>query len=166
MHINPLLNIHYFLLFHNDCKKFQLLTVRRNYTLPSPQTYIRYNEQQESVDFFLKACCFVRSGFGHLLLTSCPTLRADEEEDVDEEDEAWWRGLCLWGMWSSLGCDDEGPVWPCCWTQTQSWCNTWTAFSTLKQPLLPSPPKLIMIYINSVIQMIGLLYYYIWSTDQ
>lgn len=112
MYINPPLKIHYIPLFHNDCKKFQLPTIQRNYTLPSPQTYSQhtYNEQQESVDFFLKVCSFARSGFRHLLLTSCPTLRADEEEDVDEEDEAWWRGLCLWGKWSRLGCDDEGPV--------------------------------------------------------
>ena len=46
---------------------------------------------------------FFASCVGHLLLTSCPTLRAEEEEEVEEEEEAWWRGLCLWGMWSRLG---------------------------------------------------------------
>lgn len=84
-------------------------------------------------------CCEL-SCVGHLLLTSCPTLRAEEEEEeVEEEEEAWWRGLCLWGMWSRLGWDDAGPVWPCwawgSWTQThrerESWHDILTACFTL-----------------------------------
>lgn len=60
---------------------------------------------------YLKACCVSLSCAEHLLLTSWPTLRAEEdEEEVEEEEEAWWRGLCRWGMWSRLGCDDVGPV--------------------------------------------------------
>lgn len=55
----------------------------------------------------------------HLLLTSWPTLRAEEEEEEDAE-EAWWRGLCRWGMWSRLGWEDADPVWLCCWTHRQS----------------------------------------------
>lgn len=52
----------------------------------------------------------------HLLLTSCPTLRAEEEEEEEDAEEAWWRGLCRWGMWSRLGWEEADPVWPCCWT--------------------------------------------------
>lgn len=54
------------------------------------------------INHIIKRCVSL-SCVGHLLLTSCPTLRAEEEEEVEEEEEAWWRGLCLWGMWSRLG---------------------------------------------------------------
>lgn len=53
----------------------------------------------------------------HSLLTSWPTLRAeDEDDDVEEEEEAWRRGLWLWGMRSRLGWDTGGAceVWPAC----------------------------------------------------
>lgn len=45
----------------------------------------------------------------HSLLTSCPTLSAEDEEDVveEEEEEARCSGLCRWAMWSRPGCEDE-----------------------------------------------------------
>ena len=74
-------------------------------SLPFNTHYMSYNNQEAYgalIRVFEGMSCFV-SCAGHLLLTSCPTLRAEEEEEVEEEEEAWWRGLCLWGMWSRLG---------------------------------------------------------------
>lgn len=69
----------------------------------------------------------------HLLLTSCPTLRAEEEEEEEEDaEEAWWRGLCRWGMWSRLGWEEAGPVWPCCWTHRQTKSDA----RVVKEPLM------------------------------
>lgn len=40
----------------------------------------------------------------YLLLTSCPTLSAeDEDEEVEEDEEACRRGLWLWGIRSKPG---------------------------------------------------------------
>lgn len=96
--------------------QFQLFTL--------PINVHSLDKLQKAVDSILMSCCVFVSYIGHLLLTSCPTLRAEEEDEVEDEEEAWWRGLCLWGIWSRLGWEDAGPLWPCCWTHKQAESDT------------------------------------------